>query len=257
MQNVERSPASQAVDPIQLEEWALNAWPALEQILYDGWILRFAEGHTKRSNSVNPTYRSTLDLDEKIASCEHAFAARGLPTIFRLTPFSQPPSLDEVLSDRGYVAVDRTFVMTRSLDSASDTEAADSVRRVDLASWLDAFESFGLLPPEEMTTRRRLLKRIPTESIPLVTEVGGQSVGVNLGIREGEAIGLFALFVKPYARQSGLGTALVEETLRRGAECGATIAYLQVEEENHPARALYERLGFVEAYPYWYRIGGP
>jgi len=257
MRSVERRPASQAIDPIRLEEWALNAWPALEQILYDGWILRFADGHTKRSNSVNPTYRSTLDLDEKIETCERAFSARGLPTIFRLTPFSQPPSLDGALADRGYETIDRTLVMVRRLDPSVRSQAASSVSVSEIAAWLDAFASFDLLSLGAMATRRRLLARLSGEPIPTIAGPIGRPLGVNLGIREDEALGLFALFVAVDARRQGLGTALVEETLRIGADRGATIAYLQVEDANHSARTLYERLGFVEAYPYWYRIGGP
>ena len=37
---------------IHLEELAMNAWPAIQTYLYDGWIVRFANGYTKRANSV-------------------------------------------------------------------------------------------------------------------------------------------------------------------------------------------------------------
>ena len=53
-----------------IEELALNAWPALQTKHYDGWVLRFANGYTRRSNAVIPLYESTLDLDEKINFCE-------------------------------------------------------------------------------------------------------------------------------------------------------------------------------------------
>jgi N-acetylglutamate synthase len=45
-----------------VEEISLNAWHPLEQILYDGWILRFAEGYIKRANLVNPVYLSTQNI---------------------------------------------------------------------------------------------------------------------------------------------------------------------------------------------------
>ena len=50
-----------------IEEAGLNAWPAHQQTLYDGWVLRFADGYTKRANSANSVYRSTLALAGKIA----------------------------------------------------------------------------------------------------------------------------------------------------------------------------------------------
>ena len=42
------------------------------------------------------------------------------------------------------------------------------------------------------------------------------------------------------------------ELLDWGAEQGATTAYLQVEADNDPALALYERLGFVTHHTYRY-----
>jgi GNAT superfamily N-acetyltransferase len=40
-------------------------------------------------------------------------------------------------------------------------------------------------------------------------------------------------------------------------ENGARHAYLGVVELNSPARRLYDKLGFREAYRYWYRVPKP
>jgi hypothetical protein len=95
----------------RLEEVAMNAWPSLQQMLFDGWIVRLAQGYTKRANSVNPLFESQLDVVDKIVACEHIFTAKGLPTVFRLTPFASPAQLDQVLAQRGYHVIDPTLVM--------------------------------------------------------------------------------------------------------------------------------------------------
>ncbi|MGB2982487.1 MAG: GNAT family N-acetyltransferase [Candidatus Bipolaricaulia bacterium] len=242
------------VNPVRLEELGLSAWPALEETHYDGWILRFADGHTKRANSISPLYPSTIDVEEKIAACERAHEEHGLPTIFRLTPFSEPATLDQTLDSRDYSMIDRTLVMTRSIANFSAPPSDFSIRPVDAETWLDTFERFDLLSPEDMSTRRGIIGRISPDPIPVIAGPADHPTGINLGVREGAAVGLFSLFVAEERRLQGLGQALVEETLAIAADRGATLAYLQVEELNMPARGLYEKLGFTEAYPYWYRV---
>ena len=48
---------------VMYEEIAMNAFPALLSEIYDGWILRYSDGYTYRGNSVNPIYKSTLNLE--------------------------------------------------------------------------------------------------------------------------------------------------------------------------------------------------
>lgn len=48
-----------------MEELSLNNWQPLSTLLYDGWVLRFANGYTKRANSIQPILYSTLELEQK------------------------------------------------------------------------------------------------------------------------------------------------------------------------------------------------
>src|SRR3954447_6731503 len=86
----------------QTEEFTLNAWPALRQVLLDGWVLRFVGGYTRRSNSVNPLYPGSGDVRERVRACKRIYASAGLPPTFKLTPDSVPAGLDRVLVDSGY-----------------------------------------------------------------------------------------------------------------------------------------------------------
>ena len=47
-------------DIILFEEVASNAHVALNIMQYDGWILKFSEGHTNRANSVSMIYPSAI-----------------------------------------------------------------------------------------------------------------------------------------------------------------------------------------------------
>ena len=53
------------------------------------------------------------------------------------------------------------------------------------------------------------------------------------------------LYVQDDSRRSGLGTALVEAAVERARERGCKRIELDVNEDNGPARALYEACGFL------------
>jgi GNAT superfamily N-acetyltransferase len=241
----------------RIEEISLNSWPALQQILFDGWILRFSRGHTKRANSVNPFFGSHLDVDEKIDTCERLYAEQGLPTVFRLTPFFSPPDLDQVLEKRNYTKVAPTLVLRLDLNGYDARPSpAVELREERLDDWIDTFCRFSRSAVEEHQAHREILEAIPSRRFLASLADAGQIVACGMGVLETGYFGLFDLITDPHQRNKGYGTKLVTSLLHWAQGNGASHAYLQVVGRNAPARHLYAKMGFEEAYPYWYRVAG-
>ncbi|MBW4572107.1 MAG: hypothetical protein KME31_30155 [Tolypothrix carrinoi HA7290-LM1] len=91
---------------IDLELASYDSWTAFEQIDRQGWILRFADGATKRANSANILTPHHDNLHQAIADCESFFTTRSQPTIFRLFSFVENARLHSMLADAGYCFVD-------------------------------------------------------------------------------------------------------------------------------------------------------
>ena len=94
----------------QIEETCRNAWPALKEVHYDGWLIRLANGATRRTNSVNVIGKGRFPLQEKIAYAEAIYRAHGQPSYFRVLPHADP-ALDTALGARGYRAEDETMTL--------------------------------------------------------------------------------------------------------------------------------------------------
>ena len=63
------------------EEIGANGHVALNNLLYDGWILRFSNGYTRRANSVSVIYPSQLSPEEKVPVCEEYYKRQGLSCV--------------------------------------------------------------------------------------------------------------------------------------------------------------------------------
>ncbi len=83
---------------------------------------------------------------------------------------------------------------------------------------------------------------------------GSQIAACGLGVVHGGWLGLFDIVTHPQQRGQGFAQRLIRQLLAWAAAQGADGAYLQVMLNNPPALALYQRLGFREAYRYWYRV---
>ncbi len=238
----------------RIEDASLAAWPALNGIVLDGWIVRWSEGYTKRANSVTPLLPSREEPTPKIERCERIYGEAELPPIFRLPSLEDHELLERELADRGYVEVDPTLVLTLELFGAEAT-ADPPLREVAPDEWLDRFGAFtGPEAADHREPHRRILEAIPRGRRLVVLEDEDRIAACGMTVTDGELCGLFDLVTDPGLRSRGLGTRLTFGLLALARAEGATHAYLQVVEANTPARRVYDKLGFREAYRYRYRI---
>lgn len=239
------------LDPRRLEELGLNSSAPPGQLLYDGWLLRLLRGKAKRARSVNAVYPSTAPLAEKIAYCERLYRGVALPTLFRITPFSQPANLDGELAQRGYERFETTAVEAASIDRGRlDGSEAEPM---ELASWVEAVGRLRESPIAHRSAHLARLEGMPLAMRAVAIRSQGRVLATGLTIVEGDCAGLFDIITSDDVRRQGLARSVVSSLLRMGWELGARHAYLQVKEDNVAARRLYAQFGFEERYVYWYR----
>jgi ribosomal protein S18 acetylase RimI-like enzyme len=231
-----------------LEQRAFAAWPALRTQHHDGWVLRFADGFTKRANSANALDASREAPETLVANIEAAYAAQGLPPIFRITPLADP-AIDATLAARDYRQQDHSLVMTAPTDArcrAPSIQAAPTPH----AGWLDAFIATAEAAPQTHAKLAAVLDAL----VPQASFARIGSAAFGMGVAQDGFVGIFEVLSAPGQRRQGHARRIVEHLMAWGADNGAHTAYLQVVANNAPAIALYRSLGFVPIYGYHYRL---
>ncbi|RQP24280.1 GNAT family N-acetyltransferase [Piscinibacter terrae] len=244
----------------RLEEASLNASAPPQQLLIDGWLVRFCPGKAKRARSVNAISAGRLLVADKLALCQRVYDEAELPLFIRITPFSEPSGLDAQLEAHGLRKLDDTRVMVcadpaRHIGGGLPPDM--SLQRVGL----DAFaQTVGALRGSSLAQRQAHAQRLANSPVPFFAALlkrGGEVVGCGQVAIEGDMVGLYDIFTAPAARGRGVAGVLCRQLLADALSRGAKTAYLQVDAANAPARALYHRMGFIDAYAYHYRTTHP
>jgi GNAT superfamily N-acetyltransferase len=236
------------------EDLSLNSHPALQTQLYDGWVLRFANGYTNRANSVSPLYPSTIDPYEKIAECESRYFAGGLPSVFKLTDYSDP-DIDKILDDRGYSIVTPTYVMDMNLQNREFSPGDCVTANYADDDWLNAYFSFSNYTDNvKIETAKQILKNVKSPMICGRIVKDDASVACGSAVIERGYMALLNIVVDESQRGKGYGRKICESLLSASKQFGAHTAYLQVVQDNVKAVNLYKKLGYKAVYSYWYRV---
>ncbi len=237
------------------EEMSMNGHVALKSLYYDGWILRFSNGHTTRANSVSVIYPSRLSIEEKVSVCEEYYKNKKLPCQFKITEIDT--DLNKFLEDRGYQIASATDLMSVKLSDVNFTTEAAGVKaefsEKPTEEWLEAYFPFEALTDElKVKTFRQMLSKVMVQTIYCSLVKDGKIVACASAAIERGYMLLQNVVVSPERRGQGLGTILCKALIMKAKECGAENSYLQVLQTNDVALKLYKSLGYQKEYSYWY-----
>jgi len=228
------------------EEAGLNALPAPRQVLLDGWLLRFADGCTRRANSVNPLWPgSAIDTDDRIRRCGALYAAQSLPCLFRIPSF-QPPGLDAALDAHGYAPPegDTRILFRPSLDGADGT-GVELTEGQPGPEWLDAQARIAGGTTRMADARRAMLAGLAIPAVFGAVRLGGP--GAPLASLAYAAVHdrlacVNMVVTDPAARRRGLSRRVLLRLLAWARGVSAEGTCLQVAADNAAAIPLYEDL---------------
>ncbi|NBE52479.1 GNAT family N-acetyltransferase [Streptomyces boluensis] len=251
---VPAAPARRRGPAASFEELArvtARAWEPVESEPLGDWRLRSAAGFTRRANSVLPLGDPGLPLDEALAYVRGWYAERELPAYIQIATGAEGTQelLGAELARRGWVREVSAQVWTGALAPVGDLDA--DTDRVRLArsydeGWLRRYQRFGT-PGPQVT---KVLGSGPSTWFASVPGAGEAPAAIGRCVVDGRWAGFMAVEVDPEQRRQGLGSAVMAALARRALDEGASAAWLQVEDDNDAARALYGGMGFAAHHSY-------
>ncbi|MBZ5760964.1 MULTISPECIES: GNAT family N-acetyltransferase [Rhizobium] len=238
----------------RLEAVGFRAWPA-SSIHYDGsWQVRLTAGHpSKRLNSIVPLDPSDhRDVEIRLEKAQRKFEAYGRPLVVRETPLA-PPVLMTLLRETNWDAFEETIVMTCDLLDIVLPDTLDHLPSHDVGRYVDASLSVDGSDSALKPALAEVVSSIkPPSGLFVIEDPELGPVATTLCVQDNDLAGLMSLSVAPAFRRKGFGIEIVASALRWARTRSAKTAWLQVAASNDAALALYDGIGFREAYRYRY-----
>ncbi|MEW1587508.1 GNAT family N-acetyltransferase [Micromonospora vinacea] len=264
-----RRPTAAAV--VALERAADEAWPAPTRGRLGDWLLRSAEGWTGRANSALPIGDPDRPLAAAVDAVERWYAELGQPALIN-TPLPLAAPVGTELDARGWSTRPPTLVQTAPLPvlaspASFGAPVTEPATTGPAGEWGGAVVELATAPSDEWLAiaagRKGGLPDAARHVLTAVEQVrfahvyaNGTLVAVGRGTVTGEGrwLGLSLIEVLPAARRQGLARRVIHELASWGVSGGATHAFLQVEQRNTAAVALYQGLGLVTHHTYLTRV---
>ncbi|MEZ5176680.1 MAG: GNAT family N-acetyltransferase [Acidimicrobiia bacterium] len=229
-----------------LEAALYDTWTPDESATIAGWTVHANGGFTRRVNCATGVGAPDTDpgAREEITAW---LTARGGQPIVRVTPLLAASAVAAIHIEWGYAAFDETVVLAAPVQAAARDPAVEIVG-VDDEAFFDNINALNNRHESSKQAWRRLLGRIKDRAAGLLVH----DVGVALVASSGPIAEVYTVAVAPAHRRQGIARSLMATAHAWARTRACEIVSLQVGGTNAPALALYDELGYSEAYRYHY-----
>lgn len=227
-----------------------TSWPAAEYRNIGGFRVGRGAGGGGRVSGASAVGDW---MAAQIADVEKTHAEWGQQSRFLVC--DDQADLAATLTERGYEAVTPTVILQADTASLADVD-------------IPPVTCFSLWPPLAIQrdlwsesqigpARQAVMDRVTLPRAALLGRTSDRAAGVGFVAADGDVAMVHALAVLSEWRRAGLGRWMVHGAAQWARDQGAASLALAVERSNHPALAMYRRLGFVEIRGYRYFLKGP
>jgi N-acetylglutamate synthase len=218
-----------------------------------GWLLPFDRGTIGRAKSAVPLQHTSENANAALVqTIEQYYAARGLQASFRLPELPSFDAMRDALLSKGYRPEQPTLVQlgTATAMRAVTSQASADVASAPDAGWAAVFLGEGF-DPVDGASRVKNLSKTPGSVYASVREAG-RTVAAGAGAFSHGWASVHGMRTAASHRGQGLAGRVLAGLAEAAALRGIDQVFLQVEEGNVAAQALYQRAGFQTAWKYVY-----
>jgi ribosomal protein S18 acetylase RimI-like enzyme len=238
-------------DIASLERATLDAVAphAVQEI--EGWLVPFDNSTIGRAKSAVPLRHRNID-PQQITTIEALYAERDLPATFRVADVPGLASVHAELARRGYQAQQPTLVQVGTVQQMRAI-CADLPARVSAspeAAWSSVYLAEGF-DPVDGAHRVSALSR-SQHIVYAHVEDEGLSVAAGTAALSQGWCSIHGMRTLPAQRGRGFAARVLAGLADAATARQLERVFLQVEEGNTAALALYRRAGFTTAWRYHY-----
>ena len=230
------------ISALRLQVITEAAWPVSDHEALGDWMLRFAGGEARRTNSARITGVPSGDVHHALDYITEWYERRGIRAQVQ-TP--APGAFDQVLMDKGWEPFSESYFMVR--DSAEGGTVAENVHVASSPSndWLTVAApdmARGLAAPMALAQHQRFITVYDGETpVSVGRVVGHEGWGIVTTVRTAAD-----------EQRKGYGRTCMDAVHSAARDMGSKAFMLQVLVENEKAVPLYNDLGYYTHHHYRY-----